>query len=96
MIKHIVMWKLKEENKKENAEKIKISLEALKCDIEEIVEIEVGIDINKSDAAYDVALYSTFNSQKDLDAYQVHPKHKEAGIFIKNVVINRIVVDYKK
>ncbi|MGL4740765.1 MAG: Dabb family protein [Sarcina sp.] len=96
MIKHIVMWKLKEENKVENANKIKASLEALKAEIEEIVEIEVGIDINKSDAAYDVVLYSTFKSQEDLDAYQIHKKHKEAGVFIKSVVTSRVVVDYSK
>ena len=55
MVKHIVMWKLKEEaegkTKKENAEIIKSSLESLKNKISEIVEIEVGINWNDSDAA---------------------------------------------
>lgn len=95
MIKHIVMWKLKDENKGENALKIKKDLEALKSEISEIKEIEVGIDVNKSEAAYDVVLYSTFDSQEDLDNYQVHPKHKEAGVFIRQVVSSRVVVDYE-
>lgn len=95
MIKHIVMWKLKDENKEENALKIKNDLEALKSEISEIKEIEVGIDVNKSEAAYDVVLYSTFDSQEDLDNYQVHPKHKEAGVFIRQVVSSRVVVDYE-
>ncbi len=95
MIKHIVMWKLKDENKEENALKIKKDLEALKLEISEIKEIEVGIDVNKSEAAYDVVLYSTFDSQEDLDNYQVHPKHKEAGVFIRQVVSSRVVVDYE-
>ncbi|WP_066871999.1 Dabb family protein [Clostridium mediterraneense] len=95
MIKHIVMWKLKDENKEENALKIKKDLEALKSEISEIKEIEVGIDVNKSEAAYDVVLYSTFDSQEDLDNYQVHPKHKEAGVFIRQVVSSRVVVDYE-
>lgn len=95
MIKHIVMWKLKEENKEENALKIKNDILELKNIIKEIKEIEVGIDINKSDAAYDIVLYSSFDSQKDLDAYQVHPKHKEVGVFMNQVKVNRVVVDYE-
>lgn len=95
MIKHIVMWKLKEENKESNALKIKKDLENLKDQIKEIKAIEVGIDINKSDAVYDVVLYSTFNNQEDLNAYQIHPKHKAAGVFVKEVTVNRVVVDYE-
>ena len=61
MIKHIVMWKLKDEaegnSKAENAKIIKNSLEDLKGKINEIVNIEVGIDVNKSEQAYDVVLY---------------------------------------
>lgn len=95
MIKHIVMWKLKEENKELNALKIKQDLENLKDQIKEIKEIEVGININKSDAAYDVVLYSIFNKQEDLNTYQEHPKHKEVGVFVNKVIIDRVVVDYE-
>ncbi len=74
MIKHIVMWKLKDEaegnSKAENAKIIKNSLEDLKGKINEIIHLEVGIDVNKSEQAYDVVLYSTFNSLEDLDSYQ--------------------------
>ena len=62
MIKHIVMWKLKDNNKEENAKKIKTMLEGLKSEIKEIEEIEVGININKSDASMDVCLVSVFKS----------------------------------
>ncbi|MBU5315701.1 Dabb family protein [Clostridium bornimense] len=100
MVKHIVMWKLKEEaegkTKKENAEIIKSSLESLKNKIDEIVEIEVGINWNDSDAAYDVVLYSIFNTKEDLDSYQVNPHHVEAASYIKKVVASRIVADYNK
>jgi len=60
MIKHIVMWKLKdfaeEANKAVNAQKIKELLESLKDKIKEIKHIEVGINIINSDASADVAL----------------------------------------
>ena len=57
MIKHIVAWKLKEENKKENALKIKVALEDLKDFIPEIQHIEVGINLNSTSAAMDVVIY---------------------------------------
>ena len=99
MIKHIVMWKLKDEaegnSKEENAKIIKNSIEDLKEKINEIVDIEVGIDVNKSDQAYDVVLYSTFNSLEDLDSYQKNPDHVKASSFVKKVASSRVVVDYE-
>ncbi|MFR5265880.1 Dabb family protein [Clostridium sp.] len=96
MIKHIVMWKLKEENKEKNAMKIKNDLEALKDKIEELKSIEVGINFNESEAAYDVVLYSEFESKEDLDSYQNNKDHKEVGAFVRTCVIDRKVVDYIK
>ncbi|MDQ0149727.1 Dabb family protein [Eubacterium multiforme] len=95
MIKHIVMWNLKEENKLENAKKLKASLEGLKEEINEIKEIEVGININNSDASMDVILYSVFNTLEDLDIYQNHPKHLKVKEFVKNISTDRKVVDFE-
>ena len=95
MIKHIVMWDLKDENKLENAKKLKVSLENLKEEINEIKEIEVGININNSDASMDVVLYSVFNTLEDLDIYQNHPKHLKIKEFVKNISTNRKVIDFE-
>jgi len=89
------MWKLKDENKLENSKKIKNELEALKDKIDIIQNIEVGINVEKSDASYDLVLVSEFASQADLDAYQVNPEHLKAAGFIKEVAVSRIVVDYE-
>lgn len=94
MLKHIVMWKIKEENKSQSALRIKADLEALKGMISEIVDIEVGVDMDVIENNYDVILVSTFKSQEDLDAYQVHPMHVEAAKFIKSVATSRVAVDY--
>lgn len=95
MIKHIVMWNLKEENKIENAKKLKLLLEDLKKDIKEINEIEVGINLNNSDASMDVMLYSVFNNLDALDVYQNHPKHLNVKEFVKEIATDRKVVDYE-
>ena len=99
MIKHIVMWKLKEfaegNNKSENANIIKESLESLEGEISEIKFIEVGININEAKQSYDVVLCSEFESMESLDIYQNHLKHVKAAEFIKKVVEERAAVDYE-
>lgn len=99
LIKHIVMWKLKEfaegRDKLENAKIIKLDLENLQNKINQIRYIEVGIDINKSEQAYDVVLYSEFNNIKDLNIYQNHSDHIRISEFISKVRDIRVVVDYE-
>lgn len=99
MIKHTVMWNLKDtalnSSKAENATKIKTILENLKNDIAVIKNIEVGIDCTDIPNNYDVILYCEFNSLDDLGTYQSHPKHVEAGKFIKEVVESRACTDYE-
>ncbi len=98
MIKHIVMWKLKDEangrTREENAHKIKSDLEALVPRIQAIGKLEVGINIVPSDAAFDVALYSEFASLEDLQAYMNHPEHQAIVGFVRSVISSRHVVDY--
>lgn len=99
MIKHIVMWKLKEEtdgkSKKDNAKKMQELLEGLRGKIDGVKSIELGINLNNTTAAYDVVLYSEFDSMEALDAYQVHPEHVKAAGFVKSITIDRAVVDYE-
>ena len=98
MLKHIVMWKLKEVaecgDRAQNARKMKQELEALKGKIPQILRIEVGINAIPSDASYDIILYSEFANEQDLALYQKHPEHVRASVFIKTVQERRAVVDY--
>ncbi len=99
MIKHIVMWKLKASaegaSREQNAKILKTELEALKKKIPMIRHIEVGMNMMPSEAAYDVALYSEFTNEKDLDRYQKHPEHLKIADFAAKVRESRAVVDYK-
>lgn len=99
MIKHIVMWKLKEfsegKDKLENAKIIKNSLENLKDKVEQIKFIEVGININQSQQAYDIVLYSEFENVQALNDYQNHPEHLKVSEFVGKVRDERVVVDYE-
>lgn len=97
MIKHIVFWKLKEQadgrSKAENAQLIKEKLEALRGQVDGLINIEVGI--NFVDGNYDVALYSELATKDDLDVYQNHPKHQAVLPFVRAVVEDRKAVDYE-
>ena len=95
MIKHIVLWRLKDADKSANALIIKEKLEALQGKIPQLLKAEVGINFNPADNAADVALYSEFASREDFEAYVIHPLHQEAGKFIRNVVAERRSADYE-
>ncbi len=103
MIRHVVMWKLKDEaegaSKKKNAEKMKLILEGLKTNIEEIKSVEVGINITEEDeeagSAFDVVLISDFETELDYTMYTRNAHHKKAIDFINSVIEERHFVDYK-
>lgn len=98
MLKHIVMWRLKDQaeggDRAANAQRIKAALEALRGRIPGLLSLEVGIDVERSPAAFDLVLYSTFEGPEALAAYQVHPEHARVAEFIGRVRSERAVVDY--
>jgi hypothetical protein len=99
MIKHIVLWTFRENaegrSRKENIAEARKRLLSLKDKIKEIVSLEVGANINPSEGAYDLVLYSEFNGAKDLDTYQKHPEHQKVADFISKVRTARAVADYE-
>ena len=98
MLKHIVLFKLKENaegaTKEENARKIKAGLEALTGTIPQLRLMEVGINCIPGETAYDVAIYSEFADEKDLSLYMKHPEHVKVAEFIGKIRESRAVVDY--
>ena len=94
MIVHIVMFKFNKEDKDENLLMVKNRLEELVSKIPTLKSMEVGIDFNQSDRAYDLSLYSTFDTKDDLKVYASHPEHMKVVELIKNVTTESKVVDY--
>mgnify|MGYP003229522297 FL=1 len=75
MVKHIILWTLKEEFSGEEKETIKQEgLEGLSGQIPGLLEISVRTDCLPS-STVDVMLDSTFESAKALKNYSTHPKH---------------------
>ena len=99
MLKHIVMFRLKDSanghSKAENARELKMLLESLKEKIPVVKCLEVGINVGKSASASDIVLYSEFDDMQALEVYREHPEHKKVVDFITKVCSERRVVDYE-
>ncbi|MBQ7792247.1 MAG: Dabb family protein [Clostridia bacterium] len=99
MVKHIVFWNIKQEVNGETKEQImlrmKEMLEALNGKIPGLIKAEVGIDKNRSQAAFDICLYSEFPDWESLNFYQDHPLHVACKDYIGAVAEERAVCDYE-
>ncbi len=90
MVRHVVMWKLKDQTpdvKKANIAKIKELLENLVGKIDGLERIEVNPNIKEG--GYDLCLYSEYTDLEALEYYQAHPLHKEVQTFVHSVISER-------
>lgn len=99
MIRHIIMFKLKdlgsESLKKEKLKELKKKIDELGTTISEIEFIEAGINFSPRDVAFDLVINSTFKTNSDLAAYAIHPEHIKLVEFLKDVKLSSAVVDYE-
>lgn len=100
MIKHIVMWTIREGEtpriKFERMAEVKARILELKERIPEIDSLEVFFNSpSASENNFDVVLNSTFHSWADLDVYLKHPDHLMVADYIANVRQNRAAIDYE-
>lgn len=99
MIKHIILWQLKdeytEEQKKEIRAGIKEGLESLQGKIPGLTDIKVqtqGLPSSSADAMLD----STFEDAAALKGYSAHPEHvKVADGRVRPHVKTRLCLDYE-
>ena len=93
MVKHIVLFKLKDEVSAEEKlvvmNKFKEAIEALPAKIPVIRKVEVGLNMNPGET-WNIALYSEFDTLEDVKYYATHPDHVAAGRILaeKNEKVN--------
>ena len=99
MVKHIVLWTFKEnaagQGKQENLTAAKEKLEAMNGKIPGMTHLEAGINFQTREGAWDLALYSEFESRQALEGYQSHPAHLKVIEFLRTVRDQRAVADYE-
>lgn len=99
MIRHIVMWTLKDyaegADKTTNAARMKALLESCRGVVPGIRRFDVVTPQPEFEATCDVLLDSEFESRAALDAYQEHPTHLAIKPFIGAVRSARQCFDYE-
>lgn len=99
MIRHIVMWKFKDEaqgaSKAENLLKAKALLEGCAGIVPGMLALEVAMAQPGLEATYDLILNSAFTDRISLDAYQNHPQHVALKPFLGDVRLERQCMDYE-
>ncbi len=99
MVKHVILWQLKDEFNEENKiiikQNAKTAIEGLLGKIDGLVSINVNVARLDSSNA-DMMLDTTFESEEALKAYQTHPLHKEAADkFVRPFTKCRLCLDYE-
>ena len=99
MVKHIILWKLKEslstDEKISVKRNIKENLESLACKIPGLMEITVQTEPLASSNA-DVMLDCALESEEALARYQTHPEHvRVADTYVRPYTEVRMCMDYE-
>jgi hypothetical protein len=96
MVKHIIIWKLREGiDKKAQAALIKSELEGLVGRIDGLRRMCIITDSLPSSSG-DVMMDSEFDSCEALSAYQIHPEHKRVATEVVRPFVDiRLSYDYE-
>ena len=74
MIRHIVLFKIKDEFKSEIPQLVR-AFYGMVGKVDGLLQLEAGADILHSERSYDLALITVFRDRDAFDAYQTHPAH---------------------
>lgn len=95
MVKHVVLFKLKD-NSPKNCEKVKEILLTMKNNVPMIQNIEVGVDFLHSDRSYDICLQVEVADKLQLKAYDNDAYHCDVvKKYMSANIISSAVVDYE-
>ena len=92
MIKHIVMWTLKNPV---DAASFKAQLDSCRNVVPGMGAFEVATKTGALAGSCDVVLYSEFDSAAALAAYQVHPHHQAVAGALGLLRQSRVDMDYE-
>ncbi len=99
MVKHVILWTLKEEYSPDQKAAIKVDikreLEALAGQIPGLLDIRVNVDPLPSSNA-DLMLDSSFENEAALKDYAIHPAHVAAADgYVRPFTATRLCMDFE-
>jgi quinol monooxygenase YgiN len=96
LLRHVVLFKFKEDAKAEDIKKVVDAFAALPKQIDTIVDFEWGTDVSpeKISQGFTHCFLVSFRSAEARDAYLPHPAHKKFVEIVKPHLDKPLVVDY--
>jgi hypothetical protein len=95
-LQHVVSFKFKSSATVQDITRVEQAFCALKQSIPQIVALEWGTNVSKEkkDKGFTHCFILTFKSEKDRDAYLVHPEHKAFGKLVGPLLDDVFVIDF--
>lgn len=95
-LRHVVMFKFKEDASQEGIEKVEKAFADLQNKIPQIKDFEWGTNNSPEglDKGFTHCFFVTFDSEEDRAAYLPHPDHKAFVDVLKPVMEDAMVLDY--
>jgi len=96
LLRHVVMFKFKEDTSKEDIRKVQEAFSALPSKIPQIVSYEWGTNNSPEglDKGFTHIFFLTFKSEEDRAVYLPHPDHKAFGDILGPYLDDVLVLDY--
>ena len=98
MIKHIAMFKFKAfesaEEKENYYNRLREAFDGLDKKVPEINFLQIGFDELHSEASFDFVVNVDIESLDALSVYANHPEHIKAVSVVKEMAVDRKVIDY--
>ena len=95
-LNHVVSFKFKSSASAEQIKEVEAAFKALKKQIPEIQTLEAGTNVSPENLnkGFTHGWILSFKSDKDRDAYLVHPDHKAFGKLVGAVLEDVFVIDF--
>lgn len=96
VLRHVVLFKFKDNTSKEDIKKVEDAFRALPSQIKEIKDFEFGTNNSPEglDQGFTHCFFLTFKSEADRAVYLPHPAHKAFGKVLGPHLDKVLVVDY--
>ncbi|HRP58150.1 Dabb family protein [Agriterribacter sp.] len=96
MLRHVVVFKFKDDASPEDVKKVEDAFRALPSKIKEIKGFEWGTNNSPENLAqgFTHCFFLSFKSEEDRAAYLPHPAHKAFGNILKPYLDKVLVIDY--
>lgn len=94
MLRHIVLFKFKEDYSEEQLQAVVDGMNALPDKVPQIQAFAHGKDAAVSEGKFDYGMVADFASEEDYVTYRDHPAHKAVGATVMQIVADVVQMQF--